>query len=52
MITNGYYNMVGIALFFLHKYLTLMMEASPLPWKVQWAHHGMGFVNINGEKTD
>ena len=25
------------------------MEASPLPWKVQWINHGMGFVTINCE---
>ena len=24
------------------------MEVSPLPWKVQWADHGMGSVTING----
>ena len=41
--------MVGMALFFLHKYLTLMMEASLLPWKVQCLNHGMGSVTVNGE---
>ena len=38
-----------MALLISHKNLTLIMVASPLPWKVQWAHHGMGFVTINGE---
>ena len=38
-----------MALLISFKNVTLIMVASPLPWKVQWAHHGMGFVTINGE---
>ena len=37
-----------MALLISHKKLTLIMEVSPLPWKVQWADHGMGSVTTNG----